>query len=61
MATLLDRAQKLLNKESLTIEDVRELERIEAQASGEEAEMIGELWSTVYAMADETLLAQLQD
>ena len=31
------------------------------EASGDEAVMIGELWEAVYAMADDTLLEQLQD
>jgi len=61
MATLLEQAQQLLSKSTLTIDDVRELERIESQASGDEAVMIGELWEAVYAMADDTLLEQLQD
>ncbi len=61
MTALLEQAQQLLSKSTLTIDDVRELERLESQASGDEAVMIGELWEAVYAMADDTLLEQLQD
>jgi len=40
MTSLLEQAQELLNKQHLTIGDVKELERIESQATGEEAIMI---------------------
>lgn len=56
MVTLLEQAQALLNTDSLSIDDVRELQRLEAQASGDEAELIAELWEAVYALADESLL-----
>lgn len=61
MVTLLEHAQALLNTDSLSIDDVRELQRLEAQASGDEAELIAELWEAVYALADESLLKKLQD
>jgi len=61
MTSLLEQAQELLNKQHLTMDDVKELDRIESQATGEEAIMIGELWESVYAMADDKLLAQLQN
>jgi hypothetical protein len=61
MFSLLEQAQQLLDKNELTIEDIRALECIESQATGEEATMIGELWEAVYVVADEQLQAQLQD
>jgi len=61
MTSLLEQAQELLNKQHLTIGDVKELERIESQATEEDAIMIGELWESIYAMADDKLLAQLQN
>lgn len=61
MNTLLEQAQALLDSDSLSIEDVRKLEQLEAQASGDEAELIAELWESVYALADEALLKELQD
>lgn len=59
--TLLQQAEALLAVIPFTIEQARQLEALEAQAQGEEAELIGELWEAVYALADDALLDQLED
>ena len=59
--TLLQQAQALLAVAPFTIEQARQLQALEAQAQGEEAELIGELWEAVYALADDALLDQLED
>lgn len=52
---LLQQAQALF-KQGLTLESLRQLDALEKQASGKEAEQIGDLWEAVYASADEALL-----
>lgn len=51
---LLNQAQALF-KQRLTIESLRQLDQLEKQARGEEADYIGELWEAVMAEADDAL------
>ena len=57
---LLNQAQALF-KQRLTIDSLRQLDRLEKQARGEEADYIGELWEAVMADADEALLEQAHE
>lgn len=61
MNELLDQAQILIGAETFGIEQARQLADLEQQASGEEADYIGELWEAVIARADADLLKQLHD
>ncbi|ELR65857.1 hypothetical protein C942_00944 [Photobacterium marinum] len=58
--SLIEQAQMLF-KHPLTIESLRQLDRLEKQARGEEADRIGELWEAVLADADEELLNQARE
>jgi hypothetical protein len=60
-SSLLQQAQALLAGDTFTLVQARELASLEAQAKGQEAELIAELWEAVYGLADEALLNQLQD
>lgn len=57
---LLEQAQALF-KQPLTIDLLRQLDKLEKQARGEEADRIGELWEAVMAEADEVLLNQARE
>lgn len=58
--TLLDKAQALF-KQPLNLETLRQLDALEKQARGEEADRIGELWEAVMAQADDALLNQARE
>lgn len=58
--TLLDEAQALF-KQPLNLETLRQLDALEMQARGEEADRIGELWEAVMAQADDALLNQARE
>lgn len=56
---LLTQAMALLATPPFGAAQARELTRLETEANGEEATLIGELWEAFYAGADEQALAQL--
>ncbi|UTV30171.1 hypothetical protein [Photobacterium atrarenae] len=56
----LKEAQALF-KQPLTIEVLRQLDQLEKQARGEEADRIGELWEAVMADAEDELLNQARE
>jgi hypothetical protein len=55
----LSQAMEILAKPSLSLADAKALSRLEVSATGEEAEMIGELWEAFYVAASPELLEQL--
>jgi len=59
--SLLEQAQALLAISPLTMKQVNELSKLENQAKGEEATLIGQLWEAVLEEADDELLFKLFD
>lgn len=60
--SLLEQASRLFEKGGdFTLADVHALEQLEAQASGAERNLIGELWEAAIVAADDEALHYLTD